>query len=416
MPVAVSRGLARRAISASVLLSVLFVGTASAASVADITALMRSGKQAEAMTQLEAGLKKDPQDPQLRFAKGVIFTEQKRTQEAIAIFLKLSEEFPNLPEPYNNLAVLYSQENQFDKARAALNMAIKTNASYATAYENLGDVHARMAAQAYDKALNLNSNGDVKSKLAVLHTLGIPEPTKVAAVTPAATVQGNAPVASAVPIPVSTPSGAPAVLEKRPGASKDAVAAAIAAARQAAAEKSAAQTAATPATAPVPATAQAPAPAPAPKVAVATAATVPAPAPVAPVTAAAAPRPMQPPVVAKPVPVVSEQETVLAAISTWSRAWAGKDMDGYLSAYAPGFKGASKSPAAWAAERKVRIMGKSSIQHTVEQPTVEVQGDTATAKFRQIYVGGAVQSDGMKTLSLRKYAGKWQITNEISTD
>lgn len=391
------------------------MGSASAASVADITALMRSGKQAEAMTQLEAGLKKDPQDPQLRFAKGVIFTEQRKTQEAIAIFLKLSEEYPNLPEPYNNLAVLYTQDNQFEKARAALHMAIKTNASYATAYENLGDVHARMAAQAYDKALNLNSNGDVKSKLAVLHTLGIPATNKVAVVAPAA-VQANAPVTSSVASPVSTPTGAAAVatntspatsaadLEKRPAADKAAVAAAIAAARQAAAEKNAAQAT----------VAQATTSAPAPR---------PAPTTQNPTVVAAAPtviaqaQPTAPaPIIAKPAPAISEQESVLSAISSWSRAWASRDMDGYLNAYAPGFKGAAKSHAAWAAERKIRIMGKSSIQVTVEQPVVQVQGDTATAKFRQIYVGGAVQSDGMKTLAFKKAGAKWQITNEISTD
>lgn len=410
VPAAPADGFARRAMYVSVLVSVLLAGAANAATnVSDITALMKSGKQAEAVAMLESALKKDPQDPQLRFAKGVVLIEQKRTQEAIAVFLKLSEEFPNLPEPYNNLAVLYSQDNQYDKARAALNMAIKTNASYATAYENLGDVHARMAAQAYDKALNLNSDNGVKSKLAILHTLGIPPVTKVAAIAPPAA----APVTSSVPAPTVTASTAPAApaapaspadLEKRPAADKNAVAAAIAAARQAAAGLAAAA---------------APAPAPAPTAPVVTRTAPPAAAPVvvaaAPATApAAVPAPAKAPA-AKPAPVVSDQDNILAAISTWSKAWAGKDMEGYLSAYDAGYKGTTKSRAAWVAERKMRIMGKNSIQITVESPTVDLNGDTATASFRQIYVGGSVHSDGIKTLTLKKIGGKWQITNETST-
>jgi tetratricopeptide (TPR) repeat protein len=79
-----------------------------------------------------------------------------RPAEAIAVFSKLTEDYPELPEPYNNLAVLYARQKQYDKARTALEMAIRTYPGYATAYENLGDVHANLASQAYDKALQLD--------------------------------------------------------------------------------------------------------------------------------------------------------------------------------------------------------------------------------------------------------------------
>ncbi len=59
------------------------------------------------------------------------------------MFTKLSEDYPELPEPYNNLAVLYAQQKQYDKARTALEMAIRTHPSYAIAYENLGDIYAK---------------------------------------------------------------------------------------------------------------------------------------------------------------------------------------------------------------------------------------------------------------------------------
>jgi tetratricopeptide (TPR) repeat protein len=85
------------------------------------------------------------------------------------------QDYPELPEPYNNLAVLYAGQGQFDKARAALEMAIRTNPSYATAHENLGDVYAKLASQAYSKALQLDSNNTgVQPKLALIRDLFAP--------------------------------------------------------------------------------------------------------------------------------------------------------------------------------------------------------------------------------------------------
>jgi Flp pilus assembly protein TadD len=65
----------------------------------------------------------------------------------------LIEDYPELPEPYNNLAVLYAQQKQFDKARTALEMAIRIHPGYATAYENLGDLHSRLASQGVRESL-----------------------------------------------------------------------------------------------------------------------------------------------------------------------------------------------------------------------------------------------------------------------
>jgi tetratricopeptide (TPR) repeat protein len=97
-------------------------------------------------------------DPKARFLKGIILTEQGNTKDAIEIFTKLTQDHPNLPEPYNNLAVIYAGQGQYDKARAALEQSIRTHPSYATAYENLGDVYAKLASQAYDKALQLDKS------------------------------------------------------------------------------------------------------------------------------------------------------------------------------------------------------------------------------------------------------------------
>lgn len=154
-------------------LGLLLAVPAFADEAADVSKMMHAGQLNEALSRADAFLAQKPGDAQMRFLKGLILTEQNKSTEAIAIFAKLTEDYPALPEPYNNLAVLYAAAGQYDKARAALEMAIKTNPSYATAYENLGDVHAKLASQAYDKALQLDSsNSGAKAKLTLLHSLG----------------------------------------------------------------------------------------------------------------------------------------------------------------------------------------------------------------------------------------------------
>ena len=146
--------------------------TAWADDVADINKLMKSGQWPEAMQKADSYLAQHPKDAQMRFFKGLILTEQNKTNEAIAVFSKLTDDYPDLPEPYNNLAVLFASTNQYDKARAALEMAIRTNPTYGTAHENLGDVYAKLASQAYDKALQLDSgNSGAKVKLTLIRSL-----------------------------------------------------------------------------------------------------------------------------------------------------------------------------------------------------------------------------------------------------
>jgi len=151
----------------------------------DASKLLKAGQHQQALEQVNKILAAKPRDPQARFLKGLIYTEQGNTKEAIDVFAKLTQDFPALPEPYNNLAVIYAAQGQYEKARAALEQSIRTHPSYATAYENLGDVYAKLASQAYDKALQLDSaNTGAQNKLALVRELvgGAPRPAKPVAV------------------------------------------------------------------------------------------------------------------------------------------------------------------------------------------------------------------------------------------
>jgi Flp pilus assembly protein TadD len=146
--------------------------------------LLRAGQHQQALDKVNRMLASRPRDAQARFLKGLILTEQGNAKEATEIFVKLTQDYPELPEPYNNLAVIYASQGQYDKARAALEQSIRTHPTYATAYENLGDVYARLASQAYDKALQIDSsNTGAQNKLALVRDLvGTPRAPKPAAV------------------------------------------------------------------------------------------------------------------------------------------------------------------------------------------------------------------------------------------
>jgi tetratricopeptide (TPR) repeat protein len=357
-----------------------FASPAAAQDSDEVQRLMRAGSMTEALGKADAALAKTPKDPQLRFLKGLILTEQKKTTEAIGVFLKLTEDFPELPEPYNNLAVIYGQLGQYDKARAALEMAIRTHPSYATAHENLGDVYARLASQAYDKALQLDtSNTAAQVKLSMARDLigggkGAQKPTLVAA---APAKQAVAPIVTPTPAPaparVATPSPAPAPTQM--------------------AQAPAPKAAPTPAPTPAPAPAAKPTPTPTP-----TPTPSPAPAPAA-------------------VPAVSTDASkeVLTAVSAWAAAWSNKDMKRYLDSYTGDYRApGSASRSAWEADRRARIEGKAKIQVTVQSPKVTINGDTATVNFRQIYDSDRLDVASSKTLQMVRKDGRWLIREERS--
>ena len=160
------------ALSKACLLAMFCITAAQADDYADVNLLVRAGKLAEALAKADQYLAGKPRDPQMRFIKGVVQTEAGKPLDAISTFTLITQDYPELPEPYNNLAVLYANQSQFDKARAALEMAIRTKPSYATAHENLGDVYAKLAGQAYGKALQLDpGNTGVQPKLALIRSL-----------------------------------------------------------------------------------------------------------------------------------------------------------------------------------------------------------------------------------------------------
>ena len=351
----------------------------------DANQLFRQGQFERAMERVNSYLASRPKDARGRFLKGLILTEQNKPNEAIKIFTELSQDYPELPEPYNNLAVLYASQGAYDKARNALESAIRTHPSYATAHENLGDIYAKMASQAYDKALQLDrSNQAAQSKLNLIKDLFSQSPrtppAKVASAKPEASPAPPPPAKVASAKPDAKPETTPDVSPSPPAPSAAAPAA------------SAPQQPAAP-----PATRAAP---PAPEA---------APADEAKVAASKAPA-------VEPKSSASDRmsDDVLRSVAGWARAWESNDVPGYLAYYAPDFQPPGRmSRSAWEAERKSRIAKPRKIEVEVISPRVTFdQKDRAVVTFKQHYRSGPLNITGGKTLVMVKSGDKWLIQQE----
>lgn len=132
----------------------------------DVGKLQKAGKLPEAEALANTYLAQHPRDPQMRYLKGIIQRDSGRTAEALDTFTKLTEDYPELPEPYNSVAVIEAAQGHLDKARLALEGALRANPAYATAHENLGDVYFRLASQSYCKAAQYApGNSELKGRL-----------------------------------------------------------------------------------------------------------------------------------------------------------------------------------------------------------------------------------------------------------
>lgn len=329
--------------------------TALADDFSEASKLFKAGQYEPALARVNKAIAAKPGDPEARFLKGLILTEQGNSKEAVDVFLKLTQDYPVLPEPYNNLAVIYASQGEYEKARVALEKSIHTHPSYATAYENLGDVYARLASKAYDKALQLDSkNTGAQGKLALARELvgGAPRsaPQEVVAAAPKQAVADNPPSDRQPPQaarpqstpPVQTASASPSVASQ-----------------------------------PTP-TAQAP---------------------------------------ARPTSrddAADVEAEVRKALDGWAQAWSRKDADAYLAHYAKEFvtpKGQSR--AQWENARRERIAAPKSISVGVSSVKVASSDTTrATATFLQQYRSDIFSGSSRKTLVLVKDGERWLIKQE----
>lgn len=328
--------------------------------VQDINQLFRKGDLNGALSRANQFLAKNPKDAQVRFLKGLILADQGKSAEAIQVFTTITEDYPELPEPYNNLAVLYAAEGKYDAAQNALEMAIRTHPSYATAHENLGDLYAKMASQAYDKALQIDSsNKAAQTKLALIKEMMSGKPQRPPVAQPnskpaPATAQSAAPAPSAVP-PNSKPVTAAAQPDSKP----------------------------------------------APEVTIQS------------VVPAAQPVSIASTETRKTEPLADKNPNIVETVQSWAKAWSSKNVEAYLAHYSPDFSPSNLGHGEWTAQRRERIAASKFITVIARDIKVKrVAPDRATASFVQYYKSDRLANTSSKTLDLVLMNGRWLIVRE----
>ena len=357
--------------------------------VEEVFSLVSKGQYRQALTNVDRILESNPKELNARFMRGVILSELNRPDEAIEAFKALTAEQPDLPEPYNNLAALFAQQRRYLDARDALEKAVRINPAYTTALENLGDLYLRLAGDVYAKAKNLeDASPETTRKLAsVKNLIGGSRDTQLA----------SNDAGAKKPAMDAPAGGVSSKTEEKPVAAKG---------------KKSAKTELAKAETPK---AEAPkAEAPKPEVAKAEA-------PKSEVAKASPPKAAEPaPSASESAPAAEPAATqafdvaaVEQAVRNWAGAWAGKDVDGYLAAYAPDFKPASSGGRAkWENQRRERISKPESISIEIEGLTVKQKKGKAFVSFTQHYRSSIHKSDDSKTLVLAQRDGEWRIVEE----
>ncbi len=340
----------------------------------DIYRLTDEKKLDQAMKKLEAFLKEHPRDAEARFLKGLIYTGKSQSDEAIRVFRELGTDFPDLPEPFNNLAVLYAERGDYENARQALLNAVRILPDYATAHENLGDVYAKLASQSYAQALRINgSNNFVSAKLDFLKKLF---------------VLPNAPVHDSSPVVAAKPAVKPPTPDVKPAA-------------------------------PAPVVVSAP---PEPQTSVSNVADAAVRSEADPAVRGSAGTegrheaeavPAAVSVTAADMPVQAEIEQT---VQGWAKAWSSRKVDDYLSFYSGTFQIPDKFPDrdAWKRQRQVALSAAGKIRITLSGLKVTLtDADHAQVTFTQSYWSSRYQDQVSKTMAVQKEGSAWKIVREF---
>ena len=352
----------KRILSLSLL---VFSSVVFADSLEDAQKAINVGNYEQALTDLNKHLDRNPGDAEARFSKGLTLTMLSRDDAAITVFSDLVRDFPELPEPYNNLAVLYARAGRYEEARDALEAALVAHPSYATAHENLGDIYAALANAAYNRAIVLDKNNtDIEAKQALVAQI-----TGMQKVTPPVQVASRKQPAARAPAPTAPPA--------RPRAT------------------------------PAPAVASQPS-APVARQPVADINDVPetfSTTPILPGSAA----------VASASKLSSaDEKAVLARLESWRASWSAQDVDAYLANYSPNFRPATGvARSVWESQRRTRVVRPRSIAIQALSPRVgQTGGNRAWVEFVQIYESNTYSDQVRKRLELEKVGGQWLIVKE----
>jgi hypothetical protein len=338
--------------------------------------------------------------------EGVRLWETGRTDESLKVLQRARTKAPQSPALLNNLAVVLAALGRHEEAREVLEEAMTTHPAYATAHANLEKLYAHMSSLAYRRALQPADRVPGSERTLALMPI-IDGATVVVAVAPPQPVTPP-PKATAPAQPA--PSATPATPGRTPPPPKLAQANPATPPQRTPSREPSAVAAPATATA-TPPTASTAAPPAAPVV------SSPSSAPARPVEARAQTAASSTPKVSsgRPPPVADRLDATRVAtdaLKRWAEAWSSKDMNGYVNAYAPGFKGSSPSHEAWRRQRASRIEPRDRIEVRLSEIKAVERNGRIEASFRQHYSADRLNVRSRKEVTLERFDGRWLIVEE----
>ena len=131
-------------------MALLLAAPAQADEFSDLRTLLNQGDAATALPRLEQAAAAAPRDVQMRFLLGVALMDLRRDEEALGHFTRMTQDYPELPDPQNNIALLHARAGRLEQARQALETALRNDPTHRAARTNLGQVHLLLAVQAWE--------------------------------------------------------------------------------------------------------------------------------------------------------------------------------------------------------------------------------------------------------------------------
>lgn len=345
--------------------------------------LQSKGDLQGAFNQVNHYLVSNPKDPNGWLLYGISLINQNKLNEAADIFSKLSRLYPDSPEPFNNLAVVYARQGDNDKAVEVLLQAFETNPSYAQVQSNLKAVYSAMATQAYNRALDLNSSNEKPERVNLGILDQVYQPPSSQTLLASATAQPVQPVAKPV---IKTTAPSPAIVRTKPTT-----------------ELIIEERDQSEGTVPTPITAE-------PTTKVVASATTPI--TTTKNTTKAELKNKAGEVLSEPV-----RAEILQTITNWATSWSAQNVPAYLDFYTAVYSPdpASVSHKQWAWGRQQRLSKPSFIKVTISDISLAEAGDgNVRSVFRQKYQSDTYQDDVYKTLTLTQENGLWKILAETT--
>ncbi len=118
--------------------------------------LLKQEKFTDAFQFIQAYLIDHPNDPQMKFWLALLLNKKGSTQESLALYREITQQYPELAEPHNNLGMLLAQQGELEEAKLEFEMALREQPDMAFAMENLSQVYLLLTEQTLKKALALN--------------------------------------------------------------------------------------------------------------------------------------------------------------------------------------------------------------------------------------------------------------------